>query len=151
MLQWDKWSNVSGDYVRSDAYHLLHMYHLKNEVRIQFSASECFLPYFLKFICSLRASWPSECHHICNAQFKMCFEYTNISWIQKLEWLSNKSHSTISHRQIHNSEYYSVKCCTKFLHIWQVRCDINLLYVEESNKSLKNVYQLIYWVRVGKT
>jgi len=54
--------------------------------------------------------------------------------------MSNNSHSTISHRQIYNSEYYSVKCCTKVLHIWQVRCAINLLYVEEWNKSLKNVY-----------
>ena len=65
--------------------------------------------------------------------------------------MSNKSHSTMSHRQIYSSEYYSVKCRTKFLHIWQVRCAINLLYVEASNESLKNVYQLIYWVRVGKT
>jgi len=61
--------------------------YLYTEVRIQFSASECLLPYFLKLICSLHASWPSECHHICSAQFKMCFEYINISWIQKSEWL----------------------------------------------------------------
>ena len=41
---------------RSGVYHLLPVYHLRTNVGIEFLASECLLPYFLKL---LRTLYPS--------------------------------------------------------------------------------------------
>lgn len=48
--RWYKCLNIRGDYVRCDVYHLLHLFPVHVEVRVEFPLSECLLIYFLKLL-----------------------------------------------------------------------------------------------------